>query len=541
MALIIIALTNALVQWCFFRWDLTADKRYSVSNATIAMLNNTDGELTATLYLDGGLNAGFLRLRNATTELLDELSLYADIRYQTVNPSSLTEKEQQALQQTLLQNGYHPTAIYETSHDGKQTQTVVYPYIRLSYAGRSVCLNLLQNNRNNSGAENLNNSIEALEYTLAEGLAMLLQKERYKVAFLEGHGELQEPYTADLQMALARYFDVFRGTITAQGDCLDPFRVVVIADPQQPFTDEEKYVLDQYLMRGGRILWAVNGVRFSENVLTDEGFTPVLPLELNLTDMLFRYGVRINPRLVQDMQCLPIPVDISTGGEPQYQPMPWYYAPLLLTSYSSPITRNLMQVSATFASDIEFVGESTQQQREVLLATSNASRLIAAPAEVNLSDLHADTELFRWGYVPVGVSIEGEFTSLYAHLQKPEAVEDNRPVVTTSAHAKQVFVASGSAIRNDWQNGQPLPLGYDRYSRMQFGNRDFFVNAVLYLSDDTGIIGLRQKSMQLRLLNEKAIRQKQTIYQAVSIGAPLCLLGIVGLAVVLIRKKKYRV
>lgn len=540
MSLVIIVLLNVAVQWWFFRWDMTTDRRYSVSEATQTMLRSLDKPVSVTLYLDGSLNAGFLRLRNAMTELLDELGVYADIAYKTTDPQQLTEKQQQALQQSLLQKGYRPTAIYETDKDGRQLQTIVYPYALVEYDGRTAYLNLLQNNRQNSGAENLNHSIEALEYTFAEGLATLAQKERYKVAFLEGHGELPEQSTMDLQTALAQYFDIYRGAITTAGDCLDAFRVVIVADPQEPFTDEEKYVLDQYLMRGGRILWVMNGVRFSENVLTDEGYTPVIPLDLNLTDMLFRYGIRINPRLVQDVQCLPIPVDISTGGEPQYQPMPWYYAPLLLTSYGSPITRNLMQVSATFASDLEFVGDGEGQEREVLLATSNASRLIGTPAEVNLSDLHADLQLFQWGYVPVGASIRGVFHSLYAHLAKPEAVQDERTTATSSAETKQVFVAAGSAIRNEWQNGQPLPLGYDRYSKVQFGNRDFFVNAVLYLSDDTGIISLRQKTMRLRMLNDKAVRQKRAVYQAVSIGLPLLLLAIAGAAVVLIRKKKYQ-
>ncbi len=534
-----LVLVNILAQVCFFRIDLTEDKRYSLSVATRDLMREQQAPVEVTLYLTGDLNAGFLRLQDATQELLAELEQYGELQYRTIDPLSLTQEEQSTLHQTLAQHGLYPTAIHERTANHKQSQTIAYPFAQIQVGTRSTFVALLQNNRGLSGAENLNHSIETLEYTFAEAIHTLTT-ERTRIAFLEGHAELPEQQTADIEQALSAYFDVYRGAITEDATCLAPFRALIIAAPQLPFSEADKYVLDQYVMHGGRILWLVNGVRFSESVLTDEGYTPAIPLDLNLTDLFFRYGVRINHRLVQDVQCLPIPVDVSSNPQqPQYQAMPWYYAPLLLTSQQHAITRNLMQVSATFASDIDFVGENDTQSREVLLATSQASRLIGTPNEVNLMDLHADLRAFTYSYIPVAVSISGTFPSLFAHRMKPEGIQDTRSILSTSEATKQVFVSSGSIIRNETQHGQPLPVGYDRYSKIQFGNRDFLVNTLLYLTDDNGLINLRQKSIPLRMLNEQRTQHHQITNQLLSTLLPLVLLGIVASITLYTRKKKY--
>ncbi len=537
-----LALLNIAVQSFFFRIDLTDDKRYSLSAPTKAVLKEQTKDIHISLFLEGDLNAGFLRLQRATEEMLDELSLHGPISWETVAPNDLPEEEQHTLQQALAQQGLNPTAIHERTKSGSQSQIIVYPFALVQIGNRQTFVPLLQNNRGLSGAENLNHSIEGLEYTFMETIHTLAAEQMPRIAFLEGHGELPEQQTADIQMALSRYFDVYRGTITDEVNCLDDFSAVIVADPQLPFSDKDKYILDQYIMHGGRVLWVVNGVRFSETNLTDEGFTPVIPLDLNLTDMFFRYGVRINAHLVQDLQCLRIPVDVSSDPQmPQYQPMPWTFAPLLLTSGASPITRNLMQVSATFASDISLVGEGENQQREILLATGSASCLTATPGEVNLMNLHINEQAFQHQLVPIAASIEGVFPSLFAHRMIPEGLTANgeRQTVKQSVPTKQVWVACGSVISNDWQNGQPLPVGYDRYSKMQFGNRDFLVNALLYLTDDTGFINLRQKTIPLRMLNEQRNTANLTMNQIISILLPLCLLAIVGVVTIYTRKKKY--
>jgi len=347
----------------------------------------------------------------------------------------------------------------------------------------------------------------------------------------------------DVSRSLARYFQVDRGVLGDDPMVLDDYKVVIIADPQTKFSESDKYILDQYIMRGGRVLWLVNGIKFSQDALTKSGVTPVIPLDLNIADMLFRYGVRVNPSLIQDVQCLPVPVNVSANPqEPNYQPMPWYYAPLLLTSQVSAVTRNVGQVSSTFVSHLDAVGGEDGLYKEILLATSTASRMTATPAEVDLSDLNPDLETFKYAYIPIAVAVSGEFNSLFAHRLPPENIHiEGFETMTVSVPTRQIVVACGSIIRNDWQQGEPLPAGYDRYSGLQFGNRDFVTNAVLYLADDEGLINLRQKEIALRLINTKSAYEHKAGIQAATVIAPLLLLAITGCAVVLIRRKKYSI
>lgn len=531
VVLVTLVAINLLVSYMVWRWDMTDDKRYSISAPTKALLQDLDAPLTITLLLDGEMNAGFLRLQKATQELVEELGVYAAGGYQLLGaPEQLTT------------NGYgnlEPTVVHERTHKGQTAQTIIYPYAIVQYHDRSQVVTLLKNQRGLSGEENLNHSIENLEFAFAEAIRSLTQDKVEKIAFLEGHGELEERDVYDLTQQLAKYYQIDRGTLGTVSGVLDDYKAVIIADPQMPFSETDKYILDQYIMQGGRILWVVNGVRFSDDYLASEGYTPIIALDLNINDMLFRYGVRINHALVQDLQCLPVPVDVSHDpNQPNWQPMPWTFAPLLLTSQVSPITRNVAQVTATMASAIDIVGEDDGIRKEVLLATSSASRLTSAPAKVDLS-MGSDSEGFNQAFVPVAVSLEGVFPSIYAHLLPPEEVTLTTPLLRESKPTRQIVVAAGSTIRNDWQQGQPLPLGYDRYTQMQFGNRDFMVNAVLHLTDDQGWLQLRQKEFTLRLINDQRARQTRIVAQVISIVIPLALLAIVGGAMLILRRKRY--
>ena len=531
VVLVALVVINLLMSYIVCRWDMTDDKRYSISAPTKALLQDLDAPLTITLLLDGEMNAGFLRLQKATQELVEELGVYAAGGYQLLGvPEQLTT------------NGYgnlEPTVVHERTHKGQTAQTIIYPYAIVQYHDRSQVVTLLKNQRGLSGEENLNHSIENLEFAFAEAIRSLTQDTIEKIAFLEGHGELDEHDVYDLTQQLAKYYQIDRGTLGTVSGVLDDYKAVIIADPQMPFSETDKYILDQYIMQGGRILWVVNGVRFSDDYLASEGYTPIIALDLNINDMLFRYGVRINHALVQDLQCLPVPVDVSHDpNQPNWQPMPWTFAPLLLTSQVSPITRNVAQVTATMASAIDIVGEDDGIRKEVLLATSSASRLTSAPAKVDLS-MGSDSEGFNQTFVPVAVSLEGVFPSIYAHLLPPEEVTLTTPLLRESKPTRQIVVAAGSTIRNDWQQGQPLPLGYDRYTQMQFGNRDFMVNAVLHLTDDQGWLQLRQKEFTLRLINDQRARQTRIAAQVISIVIPLTLLAIVGGAMLILRRKRY--
>ena len=528
LILVALVLMNVLVHQLVCRWDMTDDKRYTISQPTKELLRSLDSPLTVTVLLEGELNAGFTRLQKAASELLSEFSIYTPERI-----------DSRPLGASLVQ-GLDPIVIHERTHKGKMAQTTVYPYAIVEYKGKKRLVNLLQNQRGLSGEENLNNSIENLEYSMVEAIRGLAQTKVEKVVFLEGHGELEEHDVYDLTQLLAQYYQVDRGCLGNEAGVLDGYAAVIIADPQLPFSEEDKYILDQYIMQGGRVLWVVNGVKFSSDFLASQGATPIVALDLDINDMLFRYGVRIRHGLVQDLQCLPVPVDVSTNPQqPNWQPMPWTYAPLLLTSQQSPITRNIAQLTATMASAVELVGGEDGIRKEVLLATSSASKLTAVPAQVNLSMGVDDEQSYQYAYIPVAVSLEGEFSSLYAHLGAPESIVASAPTRKASVPTRQIVVAAGSAIRNEWQQNQPLPLGYDRYTKTQFGNRDFMLNAVLYLTDNEGWLQLRQKEITLRLLNDKRAQTARIQAQVMSMVIPLAILGLLGGVIVLMKKRKY--
>ena len=528
LILVALVLMNVLVHQLVCRWDMTDDKRYTISHPTKELLRSLDSPLTVTVLLEGELNAGFTRLQKAASELLSEFSIYTTERI-----------ESRPLGASLVQ-GLDPIVIHERTHKGKMAQTTVYPYAIVEYKGKKRLVNLLQNQRGLSGEDNLNNSIENLEYSMVEAIRGLAQTKVEKVVFLEGHGELEEHDVYDLTQLLAQYYQVDRGCLGNEAGVLDGYAAVIIADPQLPFSEEDKYILDQYIMQGGRVLWVVNGVKFSSDFLASQGATPIVALDLDINDMLFRYGVRIRHGLVQDLQCLPVPVDVSTNPQqPNWQPMPWTYAPLLLTSQQSPITRNIAQLTATMASAVELVGGEDGIRKEVLLATSSASKLTAVPAQVNLSMGVDDEQSYQYAYIPVAVSLEGEFSSLYAHLGAPESIVASAPTRKASVPTRQIVVAAGSAIRNEWQQNQPLPLGYDRYTKTQFGNRDFMLNAVLYLTDNEGWLQLRQKEITLRLLNDKRAQTARIQAQVMSMVIPLAILGLLGGVIVLMKKRKY--
>ena len=524
------------VQAWTFRWDLTDDKHYSLSEASKALLRQTDAPVEVTLLLDGDLNAGFRRLKKATEETIEELDVYADIRlHKSQNANGIADSL-----------GLSPIVIHEREQNGKTAQTTVYPYAILSYKGKRAVVTLLKNTRGLSGEENLNASIEQLEFAFMEALHLLQQTETPRVAILEGHQEPDEAHTYDLMACLSKYFQVDRGAIVSDPEStidhhiLDDYKAVIVVNPQTAFSEAERFVIDQYIMRGGAVLWALNGVRFSEQVLQSDGFTPVLPLELGLTDMLFKYGVRVNPALVQDVQCLPIPVNVSSDpAQTNLQPMPWTYAPLLLTSQGSPVTRNMGQVMSTFVSPIDAVGGEDGIEKRVLLATSTASRVTATPGEVDLNDVNPDANLFVYQYVPVAVSLEGSFPSAFAHRMVPEGIETDEPIIKIGKPTRQIVIGSGSVLLNETQKGQVLPMGYDRYSGMQFSNRDFAANAVLWLTDSEGLISLREKSIALRLLNDRRAHEQRLNVQLISTISPIAILALIGGIVFVVRKRRY--
>lgn len=540
---LIVVLLNILSANLFFRIDLTSDKRHSVSQPTKQLMAGLKQEVDVTIYLDGEMNSGFLRLKRSVVELLDELSIYAPegINYSFTNPTSLPQEEQKRLMQLFAENGISPTTIYERNRDGKSVQRLLFPWLRISYGDKQQWVSLLKNIKGNSGEENLNISIESLEFQLTDAIRLLTQKEIQKIAFIEGHGELSDYNTWDISLALSRYFQIDRGVLGTDASVLDDYKAIIIAAPTQPFSENDKYIIDQYIMRGGRVLWLIDGIRLDENSLSTTGMSPTIPMDVNLTDMLFRYGVRVNPMIVQDQQCLLVPVNVASEGEPaHFEPMPWYFAPLLLTSPNHPVSRNLPQVTGTFVSCLDMVGENENLRRDVLLATSNATHIISAPAAINVEEIELTPDYFNLAYVPVAVAMDGVFPSLFAHRLMPQNITNAPAKLKESVPTKQIVMASGSFISNDIQDGQPLPVGYDRYTQTQFGNRDFFINALLYLTDDQGWINLRNKQLKIRLINKNIATNARLPLQLVNVGMPLLLLAIFGVVFLWMRRRVYR-
>jgi len=531
----------------YFRIDLTSDKRYSIAEQSKMLMGKTDSQLKVVVYLDGDLNPGFLRLKKSTAELLDELSVYSpkNIEIKFENPSLADSPEEREKKYTELQRrGLLPTAVYERDKEGKSIQKVIFPWIEMTYKGKKVQVCLLKNILGNSGEENLNISIENLEFEITDGIRRLVNTEVSKIAFLEGHGELTDAETYDISKTLSKYFQIDRGTIAQNATILDNYKVIIIAKPTRPFSESDKFIIDQYIMHGGRVLWLLDGVRVSKENLSTTGLSPAIELDLNLNDQLFRYGVRINPVLLQDVQCASVPVNIAPANSaPQFEPTPWYYAPLLLTSPEHTVTRNITEVRSEFCSGIDIVGANKQVKSQLLLATSDNTHIIGAPTTIDLSQKIKpnDKAYFNVGYVPVAVSMEGIFESDFANRMIPPGLTNTSPIMKLSVITRQIVVADGDIIRNETtaKDSTTIPLGFDRYMNQQFGNKDFIVNSVLYLADNDGWMQLRSRTLKLRLLNKKITNEDRITWELVNVLTPLILLLIVGIGYQVIRKRKY--
>ena len=533
----------------FFRIDLTSEKRYSISQPTKTLLKKANAPLEVSIYLDGDLNPGFTRLKNSAKNLLDEMSVYAaeGIDMEFINPSTAAtqaEREQKYLE--LEAEGMTPTAIYERDKEGKSIQKIVFPWVKMTYGNKTVVVNLLKNIRGLQGEENLNISIENLEFEITDGIRRLINSQVSKIAFIEGHGELNEAQTYDISKVLSRYFQIDRGTLATDATILAEYKAIIIAKPTQPFSESDKYIIDQYIMNGGKVLWLMDGVRVSMENLSTTGISPAIALDLNLDDLLFKYGIRIQPVLLQDVQCASVPVNIAPeGAQPQFEPTPWFFAPLLLTSSQHPISKNITEVRSEFVSTIEVVGENNNTKASLLLATSDNTHVFSTPATIDLSETHdtKDKNYFNMGYMPVSVLVEGEFESNFANRMRPKEITNAFPLLKKSLKTRQIFVADGDIIRNETNgiasDSTTLPLGFDRYMNQQFGNRDFIANAVLYLTDDEGWIDLRSRSLKLRLLNKQLVNNERLTIQLVSILTPLLLLAIFAVLYNILRKRKY--
>ncbi len=533
----------------FFRVDLTSDKRFTIARQTKSLMSQVESPLKVTVYLDGDLNPSFLRLKKSTVQLLDELSVYSkkSIEVNFENPSlaeTSTQRDEQY--KKLVIRGLNPTTIYERDKEGKSIEKIIFPWLEMTYNGKTVPVNLLKNVRGNSGEQNLNISIENLEFEITDGIRQLVNREVTKIAFIEGHGELSEAETYDVCKSLSRYFQIDRGVLATNAAILDNYKAIIIAKPTLPFSETDKYIIDQYIMNGGRVLWLIDPVRVAKENLSKSGLSPAIELDLNLSDQLFRYGIRINPVLLQDVQCASIPMNIApANANPQFEPSPWFFSPLLLTSPEHPITRNITVVKSEFCSKIDIVGENSKRDVQFLLITSNNTHVVGTPSTIDLSQTPKpnDKTYFNLGYIPVAAIIEGVFESDFANRMTPAGLTNTLPIKQQSKITRQIIVADGDIIRNETtgkaSDSTTIPLGFDRYMNQQFGNKDFVINSVLYLADNDGWMQLRNRTIKLRLLNKQISSSEITFWQFTNVCLPIILLLLFGFIYQIQRKRKF--
>ncbi|MBQ5925215.1 MAG: gliding motility-associated ABC transporter substrate-binding protein GldG, partial [Paludibacteraceae bacterium] len=471
----------------FFRLDLTEENRYSLSRASKDFVANVCEPLTVLLYLDGDLDANMLRLRRATEDMVRELNMYSSepLTLELVNPNNATtDEERYAVYDELEGRGLRGMSVTVRSRDGKMTEQVIFPWVEVCSSCDTMAVCLMQPSAQKTGEEAVNSAIADLEYLFVDAIRVLNRREVVKVAFIEGHGELSEEFTYDASDALSRYFQVDRGVLGVDASVLDDYAAIIIAKPLDKYSESDKFIIDQYIMRGGRVLWLLDGAQMSSDMLSEGGATPLVAMDVNLNDQLFRYGVRLTPTIVEDMQCAYMPINVSRPGEqPRFEPIPWFYTPLLQGSPYHPITKTLQAVKADFASGIEIVGDTVGVRKEVLLISSNASHVDVAPTEIDvMRAINVEPkEYFTTQYVPIAVALEGEFQSIYKHRMIPEGVMANG-VINQSVPTRMVVVADGDIIRNDVEQHREglmlVPLGYDRVTRQTHGNKDFVVNTM---------------------------------------------------------------
>ena len=536
----------------FVRIDLTSEKRFSIAEQSKTLMRNQEKPIAITFYSGGNIDANFARLNNAVAELIDELNAFARtrIRYRFVNPSEAdSDTERQKQYYALEQRGLRGMSVASRDADGRITQNIVFPWAEVACAGDTMAVCLLQPDGRRSGEEGINRAIENLEFEFTDAIRILGKQEVEKIAFIEGHGELTEEEVYAASEAFSRYFQIDRGVIGRNAAILSDYKAIIVAKPTQPFAEKDKYIIDQYIMNGGRVLWLIDGVQMQQDALTKGESTTLIPLDVNLQDQLFRYGVRIGNDVVQDMQCAYRPINVATPTEqPQFEPVPWFYEPLLLTSPNSPITRNLQQVKADFASTLDFTNNADNSVRkEILLITSNATHVSQTPCIVSLRQLMTDAQNENYWftrYQPVAALLEGEFTSIFPSRSRPvpPEIENPLPHRDQSVPTRMLVVADGDIIRNELeqtaQGWRVLPLGYDRTTRQTFGNRDFLLNALLYLTEEEDWMSLRNRQFKLRLLNNAAVSANRRFWQTTNMLVPIvALLAAAGINFAVRRKR----
>ncbi len=561
LGLVILLLVNVISYYLFTRIDLTAEKRYTLSDQTKELLRGLDDLVYFQVYLDGEFPAGFKRLKRETREMLDQFRAYSDnVQYEFVNPSASDDPaERNAIYQRLVERGLNPTDLQVKTNEG-QSQQIIFPGAIVAYKNQEMPLELLVSQMGIPPEEVLNNSIQNLEFNLANTIRKLTVTVRPRVAFLEGHGELGLLETADIIRALQEYYSVERVRMDEKLNSLtereeteeqgivvrNKYDAVVIAKPDSAFSEKDKFIIDQFIMRGGSVLWLVDPVFASMDSIQFSDATVGIINDVNLSDQFFKYGVRLNTNLVMDINALPIPLKTGEmGGAPQIDFFPWYYFPVLNPTVDHPIVKNLNAIKTEFIGSIDTVA-AEGVKKTILLTSSAYSRVVNTPVLISLEILRKepDRRLYATPHIPVAVLLEGTFESLYNKRVPPE-IRDSEEIrfLDRSRPAKMIVVADGDIIKNQsrMSDGRrlPYPLGYDRYTGQTFGNKEFILNAMNYLVDENSLISIRSREIKLRLLDRTKVSGQRVFWQVLNTVAPVLLILLLGIVMFIGRKRKY--
>ncbi|MBC7912875.1 MAG: gliding motility-associated ABC transporter substrate-binding protein GldG [Pyrinomonadaceae bacterium] len=540
-----IAFLSTVSSWVFTRFDFTSEKRYTLSENTKTLLTKVNDPIQVTVYLEGDFPAGFKRLRNATKDLLSDYKAYSgkNLQYDFVNPLSGNQSEQEQNYRQLVEMGLEPTNLSVKTEDGL-TQKIVFPSALVTYKGQQIAVNLFQNKLGASPEEILNNSIQNLEYAFTSAIKKVTSGGKPRIGFTEGHNELSDLQLADAMSSLQYGFEAGRVNLkTISTDGLRKLKLLIIPKPDQEFTETEKYKIDYFLMHGGSIFWAIDNVNAELDSLRGMGSQLAFAKKLNLDDMLFKYGIRVNYDLVADMSCAQIPLNVGNlGQQSQIQMVPWLFHPIFIPTSKHPLVKNLDGIKSEFASTIDTIAIADVKQ-QVILSSSPYNRLLNIPSLISLQMVEQtpDPREFRGEPKTVGVLLEGKFPSVFKNRPIPEGIEDAMRIQEKASPAKMIIVADGDILKNQisTKDGSPFPLGYDRYTEQQFGNKKFLLNVADHLTDDSGIINLRNKEIQLRLLDKARIKSEKLNWQIFNIGLPLLLMLIFVVLHYFYRKNKY--
>ena len=542
----VLLLLNFIGSSLFHRFDLTSDKRYTLSATSLNIIKQVENPLYIKVYMQGNLPAEFKRLQQETRQLLEEFQAYnKNIIFEFVNPLENKDESMDQIKD-LYRKGLTPVNI-TVDDKGKQSQEMVFPWAIAVYNNKEVNIPLLKNIMGASTTQKVIGSVQHLEYSIAEGLNKITKAKQKKIAIIKGNGELKEIVMAKFLMQIRESYFIGPFTLDSVAknpmgslQALEKYDLAVIAKPTETFSDEEKQVLDQFIINGGKTLWLIDQVSAEmDSLYNSSGSTLAYPRDLNLNDMFFKYGIRINPDIVKDEQGSPIKLATGEAGSAtQYQQFNWKFAPQVYPKSSHPIVKNLGGIKFDFANPIDTLKNGIK--KTVLLQSSPYSKKIGTPAEINLNSVSEETEPSDYvnkGNLPLSVLLEGSFHSMFENRVLPF---EQKSFKASGKANKMIVISDGDLIKNQLdKNFQPVELGYDQRSGNLYDNKDFLINCVNYLLDDNGLINIRSKDLDLPLLDKEKVYENYTRTQFITIGLPIVVLLLFGVIFTFLRKRKY--